>query len=64
MTENYFSKKNYNLPFHKVAVENVIPIHSEGNPCLSVCSYTYHDSNVENNMDVEMPPKRRPISNM
>ena len=52
------------VPFHKVAVENVIPIHSDGNPCLSVCSYTYQDSKVENSMDVEIPPNKRPMSNI
>ena len=29
------------IPFQKVVIEKVIPIHSEGNPCLSECSYTY-----------------------
>ena len=53
-----------NIPFHNVAVENVIPIHSDGNPCRSVCSYTYQDSKVENNMEVEIPPKSLPISNI
>ena len=29
------------IPFQKVVIEKVIPIHSEGNPCRSECSYTY-----------------------
>ena len=29
------------IPFQKVVMENVIPIHSLGNPCRSECSYTY-----------------------
>ena len=34
------------IPFQKVVIEKVIPIHSEGNPCLSECSYTYLLKNV------------------
>ena len=29
------------IPFQKVVIEKVMPIHSEGNPCRSECSYTY-----------------------
>ena len=48
------------IPFQNVVMEKVIPIHSEGKPCLSECSNTYQDSNVENNMDVAIPPNTRP----
>lgn len=45
-----------NIPFQNVEMENVEEIHSAGNVFRSVCSQTYHASNVENRMDVATPP--------
>ena len=36
------------IPFQNVVTENVIPIHSEGNPWRSECSYTYLECRKEN----------------
>jgi len=50
------------MPFQKVVTEKVIPIHSEGKPCLSECSYTYQDSKVEKSIEVAMPPNILPVN--
>ena len=50
------------MPFQNVVTEKVIPIHSEGKPCLSECSYTYQDSKVEKSIEVAIPPKIRPTN--
>lgn len=50
-------------PFQKVDLEKVTDSHSLGKSCVSVCSYTYQDSKVENNMEVEIPPNTRPKNN-
>ena len=38
------------IPFQKVVIEKVIPIHSEGNPCRSECSYTYLVKSCQQNL--------------
>ena len=51
-----------NTPFQKVEMENVDEIQSLGNTRCSVCWHTYHASNVENRIDVEIPPKTLPAN--
>lgn len=62
-SESVFDKtpaRMANIPFQKVASENMTEIHSVGNPRFSMCSHTYQDSNVENRSDVDIPPRMRP----